>query len=377
MIYPPTASESPIATFPSYPPWETLRELAGQLLENDAAVSVYLNLAPSEAGVVRDRREQEHALIDQLRKQAAAAEESAPSHESKLALRALPDRVDEFLVDHRPAGRHIHGVAIFATPGGYFRAVELPEALGDHVSLDRSPRIAPLVSLASREHESLIAMVDHEHGSLLLSSEGTVREMETWSAAPAVVDHYKRIADGLARASREERRPIVLVGVEEMRGEFSPYLDSSTSALVAGWTSVEPHQPPDSVAAAARPVLDAWWAARTRELLDAWHEAAAKHTHGVAGFEDTLNAATDGAVDLLLFQDQPQVDWPVAFECENDGRASVTSGACPLDGGTLRPRRAGLEVVLREVFRYGGKAFAIQDAEDLARARGMGAMTRF
>jgi hypothetical protein len=377
MIYPPTATESPLANFPSYPPWETLRELTDQLLDRDAAVSLYLSLAPSEAGVIRDRHEHEHALIDELRKRAAAAEEVAPSHDAKLALRALPDRVDQFLTDYRPSGRHVHGVAVFATADGYFRAIELPEALGDHISIDRSPRIAPLVSLVSRAHESLIVMVDHEHGALLLWAGGAVDEMEKWSKAPTVVGHYKRIADGVARASREERRPIVLVGVEEVRGEFSRYLDAGSSELVAGWTSVEPHQPEAHVAAAARPLLDAWWAARARELLDSWHEAAAKHTHGVAGFEDTLNAATDGAVDLLLFQDDPQVDWPVAFECENDGRASVTPGACPLDGGTLRPRRPGLEAVLREVFRYRGKAFAIQDAEDLSRARGIGAMTRY
>ena len=52
-------------------------------------------------------------------------------------------------------------------------------------------------------------------------------------------------------------------------------------------------------------------------------------------------------------------------------------GTCPLDGATLLPRSQGLEVVLRETLRYGGKAFAIQDAEDLARAAGIGAMTRF
>jgi len=33
MMYPPTASESPLAKFPSYPAWDALRELADQLLD--------------------------------------------------------------------------------------------------------------------------------------------------------------------------------------------------------------------------------------------------------------------------------------------------------------------------------------------------------
>jgi hypothetical protein len=141
MIYPPTASESPLATFPSYPPWQTLRELTDQLLDSDGAVSLYLSLAPSEAGVIRDRLEQEHALIDELRKDAAAAEAGAASHESEMALRALPDRVDEFLAGYRPSGRHIHGVAIFATLGGYRRPD--PACRSSRRTLARSPTLRP------------------------------------------------------------------------------------------------------------------------------------------------------------------------------------------------------------------------------------------
>jgi hypothetical protein len=377
MVYPPTASESPLARFPSFPRWQVLRELAEQRLDIDGAASLYLSLAPGELGVIRDRQLHEHALIDELRKLEEAAERTVHEHERKLALRALPDRVDGFLASYGPAGRHIHGVAVFATADGYFRTLELPEALGDAVALDRSPRIAPLISLVARSHEALIVLVDHEHGTLLRWADGAVHELDRWSSnAPTVVEHFKRVAEAVDRATREERRPIVLVGVDDLRGAFSEHLDLESRELVAGWTSVEPHQPPSLIAAAAQPQLGAWWAARERELLDSWHEAAAKHTHGVAGFEDTLAAATDGAVDVLLFQDEPAVAWPVAYECENDGRASLTPGACPLDGGTLVPRQ-GIEVVLRETLRYGGKAFAIQGAEDLARARGVGAMTRF
>jgi hypothetical protein len=377
MMYPPTASESPLARFPSYPAWDALRELADQLLEYDGVATVYLDLAPTEVGEVRDRAQHARALSDELRRLVGAAEKATSEHERKRGLRSLSERVDGFLAGYEPAGRHIHGVAVFATPDGYFRAIELPEAVRDMVSLERSPRIAPLISLVARTHEALLVMVDHEHGTMLVSAEGAVRESETWSGARTVADHLKRVAEGVSRATREEPRPIVLVGVEDVRGEFSRYLDVESRKLVAGWTSVEPHQPPERVAAAARPLLEDWWGAREREMLDSWHEAAAKHTHGVAGFEDTLSAAADGAVDVLLFQDEPKVDWPVAFECENDGRAYLTPGECPLDGGALVPRRPGLEVVIRETLRYGGKAFAIQGAEDLARARGVGAMTRF
>jgi hypothetical protein len=376
-IYPPTASESPLARFPSFPPWATFHELAEQRLGYEGAASLYLSLAPAETGEIRDRREQEHALIDDLRKLVAEAEATAPDHDARLALRALPDRIDEFLADYRPAGRHVHGVAVFATPDGYLRAVDLPESVGDEISVETSPRIAPLFSLVSRSHEALIVMVDQEHGRTLVWAQGAAQEACKWSNRRNLTHHLKGIAEGVGKATRTQPRPIVLIGPEELRGEFGRHLDAASRDLVTGWTSVEPHQPTALIAAAARPVLAAWWARREREMLDSWHEAAAKHTHGVAGFEDVLAAASDGAVDVLFFQEAPPVSWPVAFECENDGRASLTPGACPLDGGRLLPRRRGLEAVLRETLRYGGKAFAVRDAEDLARAQGIGAMTRF
>jgi hypothetical protein len=377
MIYPPTASESPLAKFPSFPPWEALHELADQRLGYEGATSLYLSLAPTELGEIRDRPEHEHALIDDLRKLVVEAEATAPDHDTRLALRAVPDRIDELLAGYRPAGRHVHGVAVFATPDGYLRAIELPETAGDDVSVESSPRIAPLISLLSRSHEALILMVDRERGRMLVWAKGAAQETYNWSNPRDLTHHLKGIAEGVARATRAEPRPIVLVGPEEIRREFADQLDAASRHLVAGWTSVEPHQGPEQVAAAARPVLAAWWTTRERELLDSWHEAAAKHTHGVAGFDDVLAAATNGAVDVLLFQDDPPVAWPVAFECENDGRLSLAPGACPLDGGSLRPRRRGLEAVLRETLRYGGKAFAVQNAEDLGRAQGVGAMTRF
>jgi peptide subunit release factor 1 (eRF1) len=244
----------------------------------------------------------------------------------------------------------------------------------------------------------LIVMVGREQGRILLWARGALHAiddrsdaLEDWDDADGwsqphheraieneITQHLENVADGVNRTIQAARRPIVLVGVEEIRGDFMGHLEEHARDLVAGWTTVDSHATPNDVSVAARPVLSAWWADRERELVETWRAAAARHSgHGAAGFEETTEAAANGAVELLLYQDVPATRQRDGWECRECGRPAAVPGVCPLHGGRLVRQPRALDAVVRAVLRYGGKALAMGDHERLAAAQGIGAMTRY
>ena len=257
---PPTASTSLPLTLPGFPSWDTLHELSAQRLDHPAAVSLYVALDDGEPRTPRELLQHESSLVGELRSWPARPSPQAPGHDARMALRSLADRIAHHLHDRRPAGRHVHGIACFATPTGDIRTMELPESPGDSVALDRTYRLVPLTSLVPRTRDTLIVMVGHQQGRILLSAGGALTRVDDRSepvgdridgAWPEpeiqraidreVAEHLEHVADAVNRTSRAPRRPIVLVGVDEIRGEFMRYLDQHTRDLVAGWTSVDPH----------------------------------------------------------------------------------------------------------------------------------------
>ena len=395
--YPPTASTSLPLTLPGDPTWGTLHELSEQRLDHPAAVSLYVALDDGGPRTPRELLQHEGSLVGELRKLARLAEPQAPGHDARMALRSLADRIAHHLHDRRPAGRHVHGIACFVTPTGDIRTMELPESPGDSVALERTYQLVPLTSLVPRTRETLIVMVGHQQGRILLSAGGALTRVDDRSdpvgdridgAWPEpeiqraidreVAEHLEHVAGAVNRASRAPRRPIVLVGVDEIRGEFMRYLDQQARDLVAGWTSVDPHATPNDVARAARDVFAIWWAGRERELVELWRAAAARHSgHGAAGFEEVTEAAADGAVELLLYQDVPETQRRPGWECPECGRPAAAPGVCPLHGLRLVRQDHALAAILRETLRYGGKALAMGDHERLTAAQGVGAMLRY
>ena len=101
---------------------------------------------------------------------------------------------------------------------------------------------------------------------------------------------------------------------------------------------------------------------------------AGRNARAASGWEQTLEAASDARVELLLFQEG--ADRP-AFRCPACGRAEVSEGSCPLDGTRLEPTDAGLDLAVHQTLAHGGAVWAIRHHRDLAPAEGIGALLRF
>ena len=110
------------------------------------------------------------------------------------------------------------------------------------------------------------------------------------------------------------------------------------------------------------------------EAIARWREEAGRNGRAASGWEETLEAASDARVELLLFQEGS--DRP-AWRCPACGRAAMSEGNCPLDGTRLERTDAGLDLAVHQTLAHGGAVWVIKHHDDLAPVEGIGALLRF
>jgi peptide subunit release factor 1 (eRF1) len=190
-----------------------------------------------------------------------------------------------------------------------------------------------------------------------------------------VQEHLKGVAEELDKNRRRMAAPkVVLVCSEEMRTEFMDALSTEARDSIAGWAPAEAHATPAQLLAAVTPVLEQAQSKDEQEAIARWREEAGRNGRASAGWAETLEAASDGRVDLLLFREG--VDHP-AFRCPACGRAAVGGGSCPLDGTSLEPVDAGVDLAVHQTLAHGGAVWAIRHHDDLAPVEGIGALLRY
>ena len=371
--------------------WSTLRQLAGFRAENGCATSLYLNLDPSEVPTAGDAQTRMSALLSTAEK----VDRKDLTHEQRGALKADFERIARWFDDDfdRDGAR---GVVVFAAGlDNFWTTLALPEAVPDRFKVGHELFLAPLVRVVARADGTIVAVVGREQGQLYRLSAGRLQELgdysdETpgrhdqggWSQGRyqrhiehLVQEHVKDVAEVLDRSRRRLHVPkIVLVCSEEMRSEFLDALSTEAREAVVGWVPAEAHAGPAQLLETITPVLEEAEAKDEADVLARWREDAGRGTRAASGWEQTLEAASDGRVEMLLFQDG--VDHQ-AFRCPACGRAAATGGSCPLDGTSLEPTDAGLDLAVHQTLAHGGEVWAIRHQQDLAPVEGIGALLRF
>ena len=374
--------------------WEQLRELAGFRTAKGCAISLYVDLDPSEAPTPPDVQTKVNSLLataerqlDGRKSQMARAEREGMKQDLERIAAWFDDGFDR---------QGVRGLGVFAAGlDNFWATVAVPETVVDEVKIGGDLYLAPLARLAGRDG-GLVAFVGRERGHVWQLSGGQLIEIADestevqgqhsqggWSQARfersvenQVGQHLRDVAatlDGCVRKLRGTR--VVLIGSEDIRSEFEAVLSNEVQGCVAGWASAEAHADGAQVLAAAKPVLDEWWTGREDEVLERWREEAGKNGRAASGWESTLEAASDGRVDLLLVQDG--VDQP-AYQCPQCGRANMSDGSCPLDGTTMEPRDGGLDLALHQTLAHGGTVHVIRgERRDLEPVGGVAALLRF
>ena len=190
-----------------------------------------------------------------------------------------------------------------------------------------------------------------------------------------VGEHLRDVAAELDREVRQLHTPkVVLVGAEETRSEFLETLPHEAKSAVVGTAEAEAHAGEPELLQLVQPLLDEAHASDEAAVLERWREEVAKNARGAAGWKDTLEAASDARVELLLYDERS--DRP-AHQCPKCGRASLDGGECPLDGTPMVERESGFDLAVHKTLEHGGTLLAVRHHEDLGPVEGIGALLRY
>ena len=372
--------------------WDQLRDLAGFRARKGCAISIFLDLDPTYAATAPEMSTKINSLLDTAEKRYAAQRDRL-THEEREGLKADFERIRRFFdTDFNRDGAR--GFALFCA--GFdrvWRTLPLPEPVRDSVGIGPTFSLAPLASLVGRDG-AIVAVVGRERGELFRLRAGRLREVVDrteeepgrhdqggWSQARyqrhienLVFKHLRGVAEELDALQRRSGADVVVVSSEETRAEFARLLSKEVESAVVGWTQAEAHAGPPELLAVVKPVLEEARARREEQKLERWREEAGRGGRAAAGWGETLESASDGRVETLLFQEDAHRP---AWECPKCGRASAEPGECPLDGTPFEARDDGLDLALQRTLTHGGSAWAVRQHQDLEPVEGIGALLRF
>jgi peptide chain release factor subunit 1 len=374
--------------------WEGLRDLATFRGTNGCAISLYLDLDPSISPTVGDAASRVNALVDEIER-SEAANRAELTHEQKEGLRQDAARIREFF-EQEFSREGAHGYAVFcAGLDNVWQPSPLSESVADLVRVGPSFYLTPLVQLVGRGEGVLVAVVGRERGELYRLRAGRLEELVEqfdeqhgrhdqggWSQAryqrhieKLVHDHLREIAELVERWTRRLRGPrLIVVASEETRAEFEETASHEVRKAIIGWATAEAHAGPTELLQAVEPVLARWRAEQEASAVERWSEEAGRNGRAAAGWARTLESASDGRVELLLFQDG--TDRP-AYECPACGRVAAEGRACPLDGTRMEQSSDGLDLAVHQTLAHGGTVWALRDRHDLEPVEGIGALLRY
>ena len=374
--------------------WDELRDLAGFEAEEGCAISLYLGLDPSVTPTPGDAATRLRSLLDEAAK-GDGANRRELTHDQRLGLKADFERIRSFYEDEFERDG-AQGLAVFSSGlDNIWRTLPLTEAVPDHVNVGSTLYLAPLVPLVGRGEGALVVVVGRERGHFYRLRGGRLEDLADhteeqqgrhdqggWSQAryqrhieTKVREHLHEVAEALDRIVRQLRAvQVIVISSEEMRAELEEVLSHDAAAAVIGWTSAEAHAAPPELLKVAVPVLDRYRAEKETEVVARWEEEAGRNGRAAAGWEATLEAASDARVELLLFQDGVDHE---AFRCPRCGRVAVNGGTCPLDGTSMEVSANGLDLAVHQTLVHGGRVWAVRDRQDLGPVEGIGALLRY
>jgi peptide chain release factor subunit 1 len=376
--------------------WSRLRELSSFRTTNGLALTLNLGLDPSTAAILPDTQATKiNSLLDEAQK-SAFAQRAELTHDQKLGLQSDFERVRSYLVnDVDRAG--MRGIAVFtAALDGFWSVIALTEPIEDRVRVGPDFAIATLVPLVGKGDGAIVALIDRERGLLFRLANGRLEPLADltdeqpgrhdqggWSQAryqrhidELAREHLRTVAESLDRHVRNgHARHVVVVGPEEARATFGDLISTETRNCLVGMTPGEGYATTTELLAIAKPFLEEARLEEEAAMLARWQEEAARNGRAASGWDQTLEAASDGRVQLLLFQEG--VDRP-AYECPSCGRAQTQNGTCPFDATRMEQRDDGIDLAVRRTLAHGGDVRALpRERPELGPFEGIAALLRY
>jgi peptide chain release factor subunit 1 len=271
--------------------------------------------------------------------------------------------------------------------------VPLLEPVADGWEVGPDLWIAPLAGQLGRGQGALVAVVSRERGNLYQLNDGRLQEIADesddvpgqhdqggWSQARyqrhienIVLRHLRSVGDEIEKNVHNSRPPLVMVAPEEMRSEIESKLSQEVRESIVGWVHADAHAHQTELLALVRPLLDEARARQDAATLERWEALRGRGERSAAGWKQTLDAASDARVDVLLVAEGARHP---AWSCPTCGRASADGGNCPLDDTKLEEREDAVDLAIHHTVLHGG-SFVRFGGGALAAADGIGAILRF
>ncbi len=322
---------------------ETLSRLAGLQTEGHAVLSLYLDLDPSRAPHLSDRRSE----LDSLLGEALAAAQERGEEEVAHAIR----RVRRSFADEQLAVDSAHGLAIFlCAPAKIFEVLALPCAVAPTARLGERPFIEPLVEQVSAERWCVLLISSRASRFFLGSREALAETVDVrddvhrrhsqggWSQAryqrgveKEIADHIRQTCELLYEQWRHAPFDrMILGGPAELAGRVESDLHPDLRERLAGRFEIDVERASaEEVHRRALPIMEEQQSRREREAVDQLEAGLAPGGHAAAGLDETLALLSEQRVrKLLVAHGFTAPGW----SCPSCGRLAVSDGSCPIEG---------------------------------------------
>lgn len=374
---------------------QELQELLRRELGGTARyLSLYLSVDQSVA--VNLNRGFEKAFKTLVRE----VEGSLPAEE-KESFAAAVRRAADFLSEYEPQGKTL---VYFADGFGdwlWWRNfdVDLPVALW----WGSRPYVRPLVEARDEFERSGVVVTDRARARIFSVFLGRIEEKVQLAAEEEVrrfdgagMDrmrsqmnfqrkadeharrHLKRVAEELDRLSLSEPFDrVVLAGNREAISELKDYLSERVGRMVVGELPMPVDAPEAEILKRVQEFLCEVERKAETEIVDKLLTAAAKNHQAVAGWQETLRAAHEGRIHLLVYADG---DRPLGRQCPLCRRVFLDESECPDCSVSTVSLADLLNAVVVDVVNTGGEVEQVLGpaAQRLkSGAGGIGAFLRF
>lgn len=288
------------------------------------------------------------------------------------------------------------GLVVFSSSfDNLWRVLRLSQSVPDLIKIRRRLFLTPLVPLAGAQGKVVVVVVGRERGQIWLLDDGRFEllvdhfeeqpgrhDQGGWSQAryarhieSLVHEHLREVAAELDRRSRRlHPAGLVVVASEETRPEIEQLLSSEAHGIFLGWAQADAHAGASELREAVRPLVEHSREEREVRIIERWQEEAGRGGRACRGWAKTLEAASDGRIELLIYQSGSERGIWVCGAC---GRISAEAGNCPLDGTTAVGQEDGLDLLVHETLERGGSVIAVQETPLLTVAEGVGALLRY
>ena len=373
--------------------WETLRQLAAFRAAQGCAISLYVDLSPSDTPTPDDADTRVHSLLDSIKSDGSGRSDF--THDQREAFKRDLERVRRWFENEFDRDG-VHALALFCSGlDNLWQSLPLSEPVADQVYFARELFLTPLVPLVGRGDGVVVAVVSREQGRIYRLRGGRLQDLADlteeqpgqhdqggWSQSRyqrhienLVQEHLKAVAEELGQLARSLRSlRLVVVCAEEMRTEFESELPTEARNAIVGWTHARAQASPAELLEIVMPELERAQAEEEAAVVERWREEAGRNGRASSGWDQTLEAASDARVDLLLFSHGATRP---AWQCPACGRVGAVGGQCPLDGTEMEQRPDGLDLAVHQTLVHGGSVRALRERQDLDPVEGIGALLRF